>query len=48
MVLHIRDFPADLAKWLKIEAAKRETATYQLIINILREYQERTEKEEGK
>ena len=46
MVLHIRDFPADLAKWLKIEAAKRETATYQLIINILREYQDKAEEGE--
>jgi len=38
MVLHIRDFPDDLGKWLKIEAAKRETPIYQLIIKILQEY----------
>jgi plasmid stability protein len=45
MVLHIRDFPEELHKWLKVEAVQMDISLYQHIINILTEHKENKERE---
>lgn len=40
MVLHIKDFPDDVHRALKVEAAEKGIAIYNLIIEILRRHVE--------